>query len=73
MEEQIFEPGDRIQYRSGNPAVIHPIGTVRSIVNKVGNHHQKVIVQFGDEKPRQVYANDYRIIEKVKKRNEELK
>jgi len=41
-------------------------------VNKVGNHHQKVIVQFGDEKPRQVYSNDYRIVEKVKKRNEEI-
>lgn len=72
MEEQTFEPGDRIQYASGNPAVLHPIGTVRGIVNQKGNHHQKVIVQFGDEKPRQVYSNDYRVIEKSKKRNEEI-
>ena len=71
-EEKTFEPGDRIQYRSGNPDVLHPIGTVKSIVNQVGNHHQKIIVQFGDKKPRRVYANDYKIVEKVKKHNEEL-
>ena len=71
-EEQTFEPGDRIQYCSGNPAVLHPIGTVRGSVKQVGNHHQKIIVQFGDEKPRRVYANDYRIVEKINKRNEEI-
>ena len=73
MEEQTFEPGDLIQNRSGNPKVAHPIGIVRSIVNQSGNHHQKIIVQFGNEKPRRVYANDYKIVEKVKKHNEELK
>ena len=61
--EQTFKIGDRIQYCSGNPTVIHPTGTVRGIVNQVGNHHQKIIVQFGDEKPRRVYANDYRKVE----------
>jgi hypothetical protein len=63
MDEQLFEPGDRIQYCAGNPSVLHPIGTVKSIVRKIGTHHQKIIVQFGNEKPRQVYANDYRIVE----------
>ncbi len=62
MEEQTFKPGDRIKYCSGNPDIIHPIGTVKGIVNQKGNHHQKVIVQFGDEKPRRVYSNDYRIV-----------
>ena len=62
MEEQILKPGDRIQYRSGNPNITHPIGVVTGIINQKGNHHQKVIVQFGDEKPRRVYANDYRIV-----------
>ena len=63
MEEQILKPGDRIQYRSGNPDIIHPVGVVTGIVNMKGNHHQKVIVQFGNEKPRRVYSNDYRIVE----------
>ena len=62
MEEQTLKPGDRIQYRSGNPNIIHPIGIVTGIINQKGNHHQKVIVQFGEEKPRRVYANDYRIV-----------
>jgi hypothetical protein len=63
MEEQTFEIGDKIQYCSGNPSITHPIGTVKGIINQKGNHHQKVIVQFGDEKPRRVYANDYKIVE----------
>ncbi len=64
MEEQTFKIGDRIQYyRSGmSKNIVHPIGIVKGIVNQKGNHHQKVIVQFGDEKPRRVYANDYRIV-----------
>lgn len=64
MSEQTFKPGDRIQYhRSGiDPSITHPIGVVTGIVNMKGNHHQKIIVQFGDEKPRRVYANDYRIV-----------
>lgn len=63
MQEQTLKPGDRIQYRSGNPDIVHPIGTVKGIINQKGNHHQKVIVQFGEDKPRRVYANDYRIVE----------
>jgi len=63
MEEQTLKPGDRIQYRSGNPDIIHPIGTVKGIINQKGNHHQKVIVQFGEDKPRRVYSNDYKIVE----------
>jgi len=63
MEEQTLKPGDRIQYRSGNPDIIHPIGTVKGIINQRGNHHQKVIVQFGEDKPRRVYSNDYKIVE----------
>ena len=62
MEEQTLKPGDKIQYRSGNPNIIHPIGIVTGIINQKGNHHQKVIVQFGEGKPRRVYANDYRIV-----------
>ena len=62
MEEQILKPGDRIQYRSGNPNITHPIGIVTGIINQKGNHHQKVIVQFGNEKPRRVYSNDYKIV-----------
>jgi len=62
MEEQTLKPGDRIQYRSGNPDIIHPIGTVKGIINQRGNHHQKVIVQFGEDKPRRVYSNDYKIV-----------
>lgn len=62
MEEQTLKPGDRIQYRSGNPDIIHPIGIVKGIINQRGNHHQKIIVQFGNEKPRRVYANDYTLV-----------
>ena len=61
-EEQTFEPGDRIQYNRSNKNILLPIGTVKYVIYKKGIHHQKIIVQFGDEKPRQVYANDYRII-----------
>ena len=68
MEEQTFKPGDQIQYNSIHKDILLPIGTVKSVVYKKGIHHQKVIVQFGDEKPRQVYSNDYRI---VKEENEE--
>jgi len=42
--------------------IVHPIGIVTGIINQKGNHHQKVIVKFGDERPRRVYANDYRIV-----------
>jgi len=62
MEEQTLKPGDRIQYRSGNPDIVHPIATVMGIINQRGNHHQKIIVQFGNEKPRRVYANDYKLV-----------
>jgi hypothetical protein len=62
MEEQTFEIGDKIQYCAGNPTILHPVGIVKGIINQKGNHHQKIIVQFGDEKPRRVYSNDYRIV-----------
>ena len=64
MEEQTFKLGDRIQYYypGMSPNIIHPIGVVTGIINQKGNHHQKVIVQFGDEKPRRVYSNDYKIV-----------
>lgn len=65
-EEQTFEVGDKIQYCSGNPNVLHPIGTVVKLMTRIKNHHQKILVQYGNDKPRLVYANDYRIIEKVK-------
>jgi hypothetical protein len=66
-ETPIFEPGDKIQYCSGNPTIVHPILTVKGIVNQSGNHYQKIIVQQTDEKPRRVYSNNYKIVEKAKK------
>ena len=62
MDEQSFKVGDKIQYCSGNPDIVHPIATVTGIINQRGNHHQKIIVQFGNEKPRRVYANDYKLV-----------
>jgi hypothetical protein len=62
MDEQSFKVGDKIQYYSGNPDIVHPIATVTGIINQRGNHHQKIIVQFGNEKPRRVYANDYKLV-----------
>lgn len=65
MEEQTFKIGDKIQYYYSGMSknIVHPIGIVKGIVNQKGNHHQKVIVQFGEDKPRRVYANDYRIVD----------
>lgn len=64
MEEQTFKIGDKIQYyyHGMSKDIVHPIGIVKGIINQKGNHHQKIIVQFGNEKPRRVYANDYRIV-----------
>ena len=69
IEEETLqmEIGDRVQYCSGNPSVIHPIGTIVGVSKPIKNKHQKILVQFGSEHPRSVYANDYRICEKVKK------
>ena len=63
-EEQTFEVGDKIQYCSGNPAVMHPVGNVVKLVTRIKNHHQKILVQFGSERPRLVYANDYKKVDK---------
>ena len=68
-DNQTFEMGDKIQYCSSNPAIVHPILTVKGIVNQSGNHYQKIIVQQHiDEKPRRVYSNNYRIVEKANKK-----
>ena len=67
MTDEEFEIGDKIQYCSGNPLGPHPIGTIVGLVRRIDNRYQKVIIQFGNEKPRQVYANDYKIVEKGKK------
>ena len=62
-----IEIGDRVQYCSGNPSIVHPIGIVVKVSKPIKNKHQKIFIQFGSEPPRSVYANDYRICEKVKK------
>lgn len=71
-ETPIFEEGDKVQYRSGNPNFTHPIATVIKVQPLIKNRHQKITIQFSTEKPRLVYANDYRIVEKIRKHNEAL-
>ena len=71
-DQPLFEEGDKVQYRSHNPNFTPPIATVIKVRPLIKNRHQKIMIQFSQEKPRWVYTNDYKIVEKIRKHNEAL-